>query len=210
MKKNILISLLVVAMGVMAFMGCEKREPIVPNEDPQQPIEDTTIVQDPMLTYFVGEWECIDRPYSNHGGLFLSFRTDDSLFVTNNATDEYNSFDDEGNVYQHTDQFQSIFNYPANGREDDDGYPYRVEADDTLRAYFEHIKEYYGQTAVTMFVDQIPNDPIYVLNLDMPIEYSKLAIHVISNDTVSLRCISGVFSHDVYAPSEQYTFKRTR
>ncbi|MBO7572164.1 MAG: hypothetical protein J6T48_08430 [Bacteroidales bacterium] len=28
MKKNILISLLVVAMGVMAFVGCEKPEPI--------------------------------------------------------------------------------------------------------------------------------------------------------------------------------------
>ena len=32
MKKNIFISLLVVAIGVMAFMGCERPEPIVPNE----------------------------------------------------------------------------------------------------------------------------------------------------------------------------------
>lgn len=35
MKKNILISLLVVAMGMIAFMGCERPEPIVPNEGPQ-------------------------------------------------------------------------------------------------------------------------------------------------------------------------------
>ena len=205
MKKSILLSLLIGMMGVMAFVGCEKPEPIVPSEEPQQTIEDTTIVQDTMLTYFVGEWECIDSRYSNNGGLFLSFSRD-FLVATNNAIDFSHDFD--GNEYPY--QIQSIFNYPANGREDDKGYAYSVEADDTLRAYFERVKEYYGQTVVTMFVDQIPNDPIYVLKLDIPVEYSKLAIHVISNDTVSLRCISGLFSHAEYAPSQQYNFKRIR
>ncbi|MBO7573036.1 MAG: hypothetical protein J6T48_12885 [Bacteroidales bacterium] len=45
MKKNIFISLLVVAMGVMAFMGCE-REQIVPNGgQSQQRTEDSLINQ---------------------------------------------------------------------------------------------------------------------------------------------------------------------
>lgn len=205
MKKNILISLLVGMMGVMAFMGCEKQEPIVPNEDPQQPIEDTTIVQDPLLTYFVGEWECIDYRYSNYGGLFLRFSMD-SLFATNNAIDFSHDFD--GNEYPY--QIQSLFNYPANGREDDNGYTYRVETDDTLRTYFEYIKENYGQDSYTLFIDQIPNNPIYILNLDIPVEYSRLAIHVISSDTVSLHCTRGCFSHAEDAPSKKYNFKRIR
>lgn len=205
MKKNIFISLLVVAMGVMAFVGCEKPEPIVPSEEPQQTIEDTTIVQDTMLTYFVGEWECIDYRYSNNGGLFLRFSMD-SLFATNNAIDFYHDFD--GNEYPY--QIQSIFNYPANGRDDDNGYAYSVEADDTLRAYFDRVKESYGQTITTTFIDQIPNNPIYILNLDIPVEYSKLAIHVISNDTVSLHCFNGVFSHAEDAPSYRYNLKRIR
>lgn len=211
MKKLVLISILVVAMGVIAFVGCERPEPIDPNEGQQQlTVDDTVIaIQDTMLTYFVGEWECIDSRYSNNGGLFLYFSRD-SLNVTNNASYVHNSIDDNGNEYQHIYQLQSIFNYPANGRDDDDGYVYSVEANDTLRAYFEYVKENYGQTVVTMFIDQIPNDPIYVLNLDIPVEYSKLAIHVISNDTVSLRCISGLFSHAEYAPSQQYNFKRIR
>lgn len=205
MKKNIFISLLVATMGVMAFVGCEKPEPIVPSEEPQQTIEDTTIVQDTMLTYFVGEWECIDYRYSNNGGLFLKFSMD-SLFATNNAIDFYHDFD--GNEYPY--QIQSIFNYPANGRDDDNGYAYSVEADDTLRAYFDRVKESYGQTITTTFIDQIPNNPIYILNLDIPVEYSKLAIHVISNDTVSLHCFNGVFSHAEDAPSYRYNLKRIR
>ena len=207
MKKSIFISILVVAMGMIAFIGCEKPEPIDPNEGQQQlTVDDTVIaIQDTMLTYFVGEWECIDSRYSDKGGLFLSFSRD-SLFATNNAIDFSHDFD--GNEYPY--QIQSIFNYPANGREDDKGYAYSVEADDTLRAYFEHVKEYYGQTIVTTFVDQIPNDTIYVLNLDIPVEYSKLLIHVISNDTVSMRCFNGVFSHAENAPSQQYNLKRIR
>ncbi len=205
MKRNILLSLLIGMMGVMAFVGCEKPEPIVPSEEPQQTIEDTTIVQDTMLTYFVGEWECIDYRYSNNGGLFLRFSMD-SLFATNNAIDFYHDFDDNEYPYQ----IQSIFNYPANGREDDKGYAYSVEADDTLRAYFDRVKESYGQTITTTFIDQIPNNPIYILNLDIPVEYSKLAIHVISNDTVSLHCFNGVFSHAEDAPSYRYNLKRIR
>lgn len=211
MKKLALISILVVAMGMIAFIGCEKPEPIDPNEGQQQlTVDDTVIaIQDTMLTYFVGEWECIDSRYSNNGGLFLSFSRD-YLNVTNNATYVYNIIDEEGHEYQRTDKIQSIFNYPTNGREDDKGYAYSVVADDTLRAYFEHVKEYYGQTIVTTFVDQIPNDTIYVLNLDIPVEYSKLLIHVISNDTVSMRCFNGVFSHAENAPSQQYNLKRIR
>ena len=45
MKKLVLISLLVVAMGVIAFVGCE-REQIEPNEgQPQQRAEDSLINQ---------------------------------------------------------------------------------------------------------------------------------------------------------------------
>jgi hypothetical protein len=211
MKKTILISLFAVTMVLIAFVGCEKPDPIEPNEvQQQQTVDDTVIaIQDTMLTYFVGEWECIDSRYSNNGGLFLSFSRD-YLNVTNNATYVYNIIDDEGHEYQRTDKIQSIFNYPTNGREDDNGYGYSLEADDTLRAYFEYVKENYGQTGLTMFIDQIPNNPIYILNLDIPVEYSKLAIHVISNDTVSLRCISGLFSHAENAPSQQYNLKRIR
>lgn len=207
MKKSILLSLLVVAMGVIAFSGCEKPEPIDPNEGQQQQTVDDTVIaiQDTMLTYFVGEWECIDSRYSNNGGLFLSFSRD-FLVATNNAIDFSHDFD--GNEYPY--QIQSIFNYPANGRDDDNGYAYSVEADDTLRAYFDRVKESYGQTITTTFIDQIPNNPIYILNLDIPVEYSKLAIHVISNDTVSLHCFNGVFSHAEDAPSYRYNLKRIR
>ncbi len=207
LKKNILISLLAGTVVLMVFVGCEKPEQIEPNEEqPQQTVDDTVIaIQDTMLTYFVGEWECIDSRYSNNGGLFLSFSRD-FLVATNNAIDFSHDFD--GNEYPY--QIQSIFNYPANGRDDDNGYAYSVEADDTLRAYFEHVKESYGQTITTTFVDQIPNDPIYVLNLDIYVEYSKLLIHVISNDTVSLLCFNGLFSHAENAPSYRYNLKRVR
>ena len=42
MKNSILISLLVVVIGVMAFVGCEKPEPIEPNEGNRQLTTDTT------------------------------------------------------------------------------------------------------------------------------------------------------------------------
>lgn len=48
MKKNIFISLLVVAMGVMVFVGCEKPEPIVPNDSDRQSTTDTI---DTVCTY---------------------------------------------------------------------------------------------------------------------------------------------------------------
>ena len=42
MNRNFLLSLLVVAMGVIAFVGCE-REQIVPNEGQQQRADDPTV-----------------------------------------------------------------------------------------------------------------------------------------------------------------------
>ncbi len=98
MKKAILISLFAVTMVLIAFVGCEKPDLIEPNEvQQQQTVDDTVIaIQDTMLTYFVGEWECIDSRYSNNGGLFLSFSRD-FLVATNNAIDFSHDFD--GNEY---------------------------------------------------------------------------------------------------------------
>ncbi len=48
MKKSVLLSLLVVAMGVMVFVGCEKPEPIVPSDSDRQSTTDTI---DTVCTY---------------------------------------------------------------------------------------------------------------------------------------------------------------
>ena len=60
MKKNILISLLVVAMGVIAFVGCEKPDSIEPGERQSQQdstICDTSVVS---ITRIHPEWEYDD------------------------------------------------------------------------------------------------------------------------------------------------------
>lgn len=178
-------------MGVIAFVGCERPEPIDPNEVQQQQTVDTVItIPDFILTYFIGEWECIDRRYSNHGGLFLSFSRD-SLFTTNNAT--IVSQDPYGNNYE--EQLQSIFDYPP------EGCRYRV-AVDTSQTDYEYVIGYYG--------DSIPNNPVYALRLDIDDVDFGLAMHIMSNDTILLYCLSGVFCHDTYCPATKYNLKRIR
>ena len=44
MKRVFILSLLVVAMSVMAFVGCEEPEPIVPNEGPQHHRTDDSLM----------------------------------------------------------------------------------------------------------------------------------------------------------------------
>ena len=48
MNKKFLISLLIGMMGVMVFVGCEKPEPIVPNDSDRQSTTDTI---DTVCTY---------------------------------------------------------------------------------------------------------------------------------------------------------------
>ena len=65
MKRNILLSLLVGMMGVIAFMGCE-REQIVPNEGQQQraDVNATSIItstnnETDSTLFLIGEWVVI-------------------------------------------------------------------------------------------------------------------------------------------------------
>ena len=88
MKRLVLSSLLVVAIGLMMFMGCEEPEPIIPNEEQQQhhrredslinqqgdttiaPNVDTSILP-PDNIRLVEHWRAVDSGYYNyHDGTF--------------------------------------------------------------------------------------------------------------------------------------------
>ena len=59
MKRLVLLSLLAAAVGVMAFLGCERPEPIDPTEgQPQTEAEDSLINQQ---TRTVEHWRIVDE-----------------------------------------------------------------------------------------------------------------------------------------------------
>ena len=72
MKKKIFISLLVVAMGVMALTGCEKKYTA------------KNVGVDTVRKQLVGEWKCTDYEY-NDGELNLTFY-EDSISATSTTS----------------------------------------------------------------------------------------------------------------------------
>jgi len=130
MKRNIIISLLVAAIGVIALSGCEKPEPIevpivmepqitdttITNETPQS--QDTTTNQ---ASFLIGEWAV--NPYLSHG---ISPNYTDTLLFTAEGIVEKHSIlagrryvlinDTTLRIYDGENAYDKVFTYyPTEG-----------------------------------------------------------------------------------------------
>ena len=91
MKKNIFISLLVGIMGVMALVGCEKFEQIVPNKERQQATRDTEVdgcvagIVEPILLdeFTTAKLDSLFSDYNNtilgNGDSWMHYTSDEIL-----------------------------------------------------------------------------------------------------------------------------------
>ena len=124
MKRLVLSSLLVVAIGLMMFMGCEEPEPIIPNEEQQQhhrredslinqqsdtTIPDPSIMEFPSRTDYLVESVSWFEDSSHYTNIIYEYNSQNQL-IRAIGTGKYV---EQGQVRE--SRGESIFNY-TNGR----------------------------------------------------------------------------------------------
>ena len=101
MKRLVLISLLAAAVGVMAFLGCERPEPIDPTEGQPQTEAEDSLNQITDRTYGIhGLWKCTD--YEELGAYYLNFRRNvenAGILTKENCTLEWRTLFDDSPYY---------------------------------------------------------------------------------------------------------------